>query len=214
MKAIIVEIRENHAAALYDDGSIRQLKNKHYTVGQEIEFGTIAKITSKMIIHIASAAAVIILLSASAWAYYTPYSYVSLDVNPSIEYTLNRFDRVLDYTAVNGDGEEILKNLQLKNEDIEEAIKATVAEIAAQGYFPERGAGRYRYCGFKRISGEIRRPSRSASKSGSRYDDREGSGRPGGLSKRRSKRCYAGKSVGRYPRKAKSCSQTAGKRAG
>ena len=40
----------------------------------------------------------------------TPVSYVSIDVNPSVELTLNRVDRVISATAFNGDGEAVLED--------------------------------------------------------------------------------------------------------
>lgn len=141
MKAVIVEIRENYVAALSDDGCIVRLKNKNYTVGQVIYVKKEKKSYLKFAARIAGTAAVVAIATISAWAYYTPYSYVSLDVNPSIEYSLNRFDYVIDCTAVNGDGEEILENLNLRNKNIEKAIKATVKEITAQGYLSENELG-------------------------------------------------------------------------
>ncbi len=74
-----------------------------------------------------------------AYAYYTPASYVSLDVNPSIEYSLNTFNRVLSATGVNDDGENILDDIgsvRLKNQSIDRAIRETINAIAQRGYFP------------------------------------------------------------------------------
>ncbi|MDS0528228.1 hypothetical protein NNC19_21305 [Clostridium sp. SHJSY1] len=76
-----------------------------------------------------------------AYAYNTPYSYVSLDVNPSIEYSVNIFDKVIDANAVNEDGEAILSNIDIENEPIEEAIKNTVSEISKQGYIKDGEIG-------------------------------------------------------------------------
>ena len=43
---------------------------------------------------------------------YVTYAEVSLDVNPSIIYSLNKRDRVLDVRAVNDDAESIVKALE------------------------------------------------------------------------------------------------------
>lgn len=134
MKAVIVELKGHDAAALTDDGCILKVKNKKYAIGQVIELNAARK-SKKFVVWAASAAAAVILLGAGAWAYYTPYSYVSLDVNPSIEYSVNRFDRVLSADAVNNDGIEILQKLSLKNKTIDKAVKETVDEIAQKGYF-------------------------------------------------------------------------------
>jgi len=136
MNAVIVELKGHNAAALTDEGCILKVKNKKYAIGQVIELKEQPVWRStKFITWAASAAAAVIVLGAGAWAYFTPYSYVSIDVNPSIEYSVNRFDRVLSATAVNDDGVEILSNLDLAHKTIKEAIKETVDKIAENGYF-------------------------------------------------------------------------------
>ncbi len=55
-----------------------------------------------------------------------PVSYVSIDVNPSIELALNRFDRVVYASAYNLEGEEILNGLSLKGKKYTEAIHEVV----------------------------------------------------------------------------------------
>lgn len=57
----------------------------------------------------------LVLGGGGALAYYTPAKYVSLDVNPSIEYQLNIFDRVLTVKGVNDDGSEIVDEIDLGN---------------------------------------------------------------------------------------------------
>ena len=47
--------------------------------------------------------------------YFTEIAFVDIDVNPSIELSLNRFDRVVDVYAYNDDGQEILDNVSIKN---------------------------------------------------------------------------------------------------
>lgn len=135
MKAVIVEIRNVQAAALTDDGCIIKIKNKNYAAGQVIELKHGMTRKARRAVLAASAAAVVLVAGVGAWAYTAPYSYVSLDVNPSIEYTVNRFDRVLRADAVNGDGEKILKSLSLENKSIEEAVQSTVFQIEKAGYF-------------------------------------------------------------------------------
>lgn len=55
-----------------------------------------------------------------------PVSYVSIDVNPSIELALNRFDRVVSAAAYNLEGEEVLSGLSLKGKKYTEAIHEVV----------------------------------------------------------------------------------------
>lgn len=136
MKAVVVEIRGRHAAALSDEGCIIKVRNKNYGIGQVIEMNRqIFRKPAKTVAMTAAAAAIVLTFGVTAWAYCTPYSYVSLDVNPSIEYSVNRFGRVLNAEAVDEDGGKILKNLKLNNKTIDEAIANTVEQIDREGYF-------------------------------------------------------------------------------
>lgn len=137
MKAIIVEIRNNQASLLTDNGCIKTVKNKNYKIGQVIFMSNIKKFSIKKISAIAASAAAFILLGAGTFAYASPYTYVSVDVNPSIEYTVNCFDRVINVTAVNDDGEDILNqiSIDMENQSISDAIENTVEQISKAGYF-------------------------------------------------------------------------------
>jgi len=56
-----------------------------------------------------------------AW-FFTPVSYVSIDINPSVELALNRLDRVVLVTAYNTQGDALLKGLRLKGKNYIQAI--------------------------------------------------------------------------------------------
>jgi hypothetical protein len=144
MNAVITEIRGAKAAALSDDGRIRLLENRNFQIGQIIEIeemktnkiSRVHKLTKRASAWVAAAAAVMLItVGAGSYAYFTPVGLVSLDVNPSIEFNVNRFDRVLSVEAMNEDGAKVLEQLKLKNKNIEAAVKATLAEIQQQDYF-------------------------------------------------------------------------------
>ncbi len=138
MKAVIVEIQGRFAAALLENGCIEKVKNQHYAIGQVIEVNkSVCKKTGRIAALAASAAALFLVCGVSAWAYFTPYSYVSLDVNPSIEYSLNRFERILRVEGVNDDGKKLLQQIGLNNlgnKTIDEAISLTMEQLQKAGY--------------------------------------------------------------------------------
>jgi hypothetical protein len=134
MKGIVVEINKNEAVILTDGGLFTKEKNKNYTVGQAIQIQESRKTYPKLVAGAASMAAAFAVCTIGAYAWFTPTDYVSMDVNPSIEYSLNTFDRILDVKGVNEDGEEILEGLDLKNMKIEEAVKETLDKLMADGY--------------------------------------------------------------------------------
>lgn len=136
MKAVIVEIKDKYAAILSDDGCIKKIANQNYVIGQVIELKEekTRPIGKRFLAVAISVTAVFALFTVSAWAYFTPYYYVSLDVNPSIEYTVNRFDRVIGVEGANEDGEAVLESLQLQNAPIEDAINDTINQLATENY--------------------------------------------------------------------------------
>lgn len=69
--------------------------------------------------------------------YRMPVSYISIDVNPSVELALNRFDRVVDATARNEDGERILEPLKLTGMPYLEAIDLLLTEETLTGYLSQ-----------------------------------------------------------------------------
>lgn len=137
MKGIVVEINKNDAVILTDDGIFAKVKNKNYAVGQAANIQESRKTYSKLVAGAASMAAAFAVCTIGAYAWFTPTDYVSLDVNPSVEYSLNTFDRILEVKGVNDDGEEILDNLDLKNMTIEDAVKETLDKLMADGYLTD-----------------------------------------------------------------------------
>ena len=72
-----------------------------------------------------------------AWAW-QPYAYVAIDVNPSIELGINRFDRVAAARAYNEDGEQVLEQADVQGDTYEQAMEAI--EAALQEYLDESSA--------------------------------------------------------------------------
>lgn len=67
--------------------------------------------------------------------YTSPASYVSIDINPSIELVLNRFNVVIESNAYNDDGEAIVENVDVNNLSYEKAIDKLLESEEFSGYF-------------------------------------------------------------------------------
>lgn len=72
-----------------------------------------------------------------AWAS-QPYAYVAIDVNPSIELGINRFDRVASTRAYNDDGAQVLVAADVQGKTYEQAM--TSIEQALQDYLDDTSA--------------------------------------------------------------------------
>lgn len=131
MKALVVEIRNGRAAALREDGVVVTVKRK-CSVGDTIELP--AKVRRFPGIRgMAAAAAVLILcFGTGGYGYMTAMacSYVSVDMNPSVEFTLNRLDRVIGVEGINEDGVLLAKALAedgISGLSLSEALDKTAA---------------------------------------------------------------------------------------
>ncbi len=135
MKGVIVEIHGNAAVVLQKNGEFNRVKNNNYIVGQQITIADNPRYTMRIL---AAACFVLILfLGTGAYAFYTPYEYVSLDVNPSLQYELNRFERVLSITPVNEDAQEIVNLLSedaQKYNNIDTVILNTIDLLLEKKY--------------------------------------------------------------------------------
>lgn len=70
----------------------------------------------------------------------TPTAYVDIDVNPSIELGLNRFDRVVSARGLNEDGEDVLAATDVTWMGYEDAVRALVEGMEAAGYLTANSA--------------------------------------------------------------------------
>lgn len=138
MKAAIVETHRTYSVALLENGRFVNLRDGRYEVGQTVTVRNKVAVRRGGITAYASLAAVLLLFILGG--YRAPYGLVSLDVNPSVEYTINIFDRVLSVSAVNDDGTAILTQLsqkELLNANIGDAIDKTIAQLQNSGYLNE-----------------------------------------------------------------------------
>lgn len=78
---------------------------------------------------------VFLLAGTGGYAVYSrPVSYISIDVNPSIELAVNRFDRVVSAIGYNEDGQDILEHVSLKNISYQQAIERLLQDAYYSRY--------------------------------------------------------------------------------
>lgn len=101
--------------------------------------GTQRKKMSKMAKRIVALAACFMLCFVSVtFMNVHPDASVYLDVNPSIALKVNCFDRVVNATASNTDGETVLSDMDLKNTDLEVAMNAILGSMVKKGFISDQ----------------------------------------------------------------------------
>ena len=88
---------------------------------------------------IVAAAACLLLLVGSGIFMNTPKvdSVVSIDINPSIQLTVNKKDEVVSAVALNADAEKVLSGMEFKKVDLDIALNAIIGSLLKNGYLDE-----------------------------------------------------------------------------
>ena len=85
----------------------------------------------------AAACALLVFLAGGSYLYFTPTAYISVDVNPSLELGINRFDRIISVTGYNEDGKALADSLDLKYMDYSDALEALLADQEMEVYLSD-----------------------------------------------------------------------------
>lgn len=91
----------------------------------------------------AAAAACALALTLGAfggWLFFTPVSAISVDINPSLELNINRFDRVVSVDGFNEAGNQLAQSLDLRFVNYTEALKRLLADAEVRAYL-DQGEG-------------------------------------------------------------------------
>lgn len=69
--------------------------------------------------------------------YFTERAYIDIDVNPSIELKINRFNRVIAVRAYNSEGESVVGAADVVHKTYNEALDALTGKMAEMGYIKD-----------------------------------------------------------------------------
>lgn len=143
-----MSIENGKAVIIDDEGRISTIDDAGFSVGEELEINVKTRtVSEKLMIFakknmpvIAAAAAFVVMLSGGVGYVNThTYSTVTLDINPSLRYSLNLFDKVIDVDSFNDDGEEIVEKIanESKGRTLENVVSITLDELDRTGYVGE-----------------------------------------------------------------------------
>lgn len=140
------EIRDAFDAVRAEDGlRERTLAAVRARAGREVGAGAGGRRTGRpawvVTLHRRMAVAaclVVALVALGGWAWLTPTATISVDVNPSVELGINRFDRVVAARGANEDGSALLREVDVWGATYDEAVSrllgsADVSALLAEG---------------------------------------------------------------------------------
>lgn len=80
----------------------------------------------------------LILIGAGAYYFYLmPVKYIGIDINPSIQLSINRLDRVIDAIPLNEEADVLLSDLDLANMTVNDATQTIIDSAKDVGYIDE-----------------------------------------------------------------------------
>jgi hypothetical protein len=137
MKAIIIKESRRRALLLTSDGRYVMVKSKkNYRVGKEIEYHERSFKFSAVLSPVFSAL-ILIVLAAGIYTYVTPVAAITMDINPSLELEINRFEFIIGSKGLNAKGEALLENSDHLNRSVKRALHNLIESASDEGYIVE-----------------------------------------------------------------------------
>ena len=145
MKYLVMETHPAYAVVLDEEGRFLKAANLHYQVGDTVQ--TIVELRQakprspalwKPLSGLAAAAACLCLVFFGYYQpNYTAYGTLRIQINPDVEMTVSRTDRVLDLEGLNADGEDLIEGYDYRGKDRETAAGELVERAIDMGYLSD-----------------------------------------------------------------------------
>lgn len=142
----VLELKKNSAIIMSEGFRYFYVKKRPgMYLGQKIMFldEDIVKPTSAILKYSAVAACFVLIVLAVFLSRITlfdndgTFAYVYLDINPSVQITIDKNNTVLDTSAVNSDADELLEGLDTKGMDLKDALKIIFEKSDKLGFFKD-----------------------------------------------------------------------------
>lgn len=143
MKGIVIEKNSENCVLLLSDGTFKTVKHT-----DELEIGTILYINNtvrsaafylKKAAPMIAALFLVAFIGVGAYGWSIPAQYINIDINPSIELTINRYDRIIKMAPLNEDGEKLLESVDLQLKKYEKGVNAVIETARDLGYLQDEG---------------------------------------------------------------------------
>ena len=120
------------------DEALRQ-STRAFLARQTDNYGA-AKARPRTARRFAAAFACCVLVAAGGtgyWAYFSPTCAISIDINPSVELAVNRFDKVIAVEGIGADGDALAETLDVRFLDYADALDSLLENPTVEDYLAE-----------------------------------------------------------------------------
>jgi hypothetical protein len=141
-KGVVCRVKSSSVVVMTPDlGFVEICRQPGMVVGQEVHFAAgdlVNRRRSPRLLVLAASFIMLMLVSALALPRFASdppmYAYVSVEVNPGVELALDRHLAVVDVRTLNVDGAAVVRDLDLKERPVVEAVAEVVRVWREQGY--------------------------------------------------------------------------------
>ena len=145
MEYLVMECGLSYAVVMDQDGRILKVPNLGYTVGQSLDDVVLlperpAKATiHKRIARWGTIAACLCLLLLGSWVWQSPIGTVRMQINPDVQLSVNRFDRVVALEGLNEDGVALIDGYRAYGKGMKTVSDELADRAVELGYLADGG---------------------------------------------------------------------------
>ena len=145
MNYLVMEVHPAYAVVMDEEGRFLKTANLHYQVGDTVQnIVELRRPREKTTIPwkpLSGLASLVACLCLVIFGWYqpnfTPYGALRIQINPDVELTLSRTDRVLDVAGLNEDGEVLAAGYDYRGKDRETVTEELVERAIDLGYLSD-----------------------------------------------------------------------------
>ena len=138
MKGIIVAKNDETSVLLLSDGTFKTVKTSEgFEVGMVLFVNDALRPRSyywKKVAYLAASVVLVAFIGLGAFAWSTPVKFIDIDINPSLELSVNYFDRIISVNALNEDGKKLIESVSVQARRYESGIELMINTAQNMGY--------------------------------------------------------------------------------
>jgi len=139
LKAIIVDFDGKYAVVATPRGDFKRIYNRFdgASIGDEIDISGMSAPfgMTKEALTMVAACLLIFILGGYSYLSIQPVTFITLDINPSIELSLNKFGRVIEVKGLSSDGIDMIGDGRAFHKmDMEKAIRVLLDQAVSMNY--------------------------------------------------------------------------------
>ena len=146
MEYLVMECGLSYAVVMDQDGRILKVPNLGYTVGQSLKDVVLLperpvrqQVLHKRIARWSALAACLCLLLLGSWVWQSPIGTVRMQINPDVQMSVNRFDRVVALEGLNEDGTSLIDGYRAYGKGMKTVSDELADRATELGYLSDGG---------------------------------------------------------------------------